>query len=102
MGHISAAFQTFVLSFVTFYIMFITMPLTFVLFLRELALGMMRLKAKPRKPMSILITGASSGIGGQLALEYAAPGIVLILLGKDDENISISLSDHWRTLLSPP
>lgn len=36
-----------------------------------------------RNPKSILITGGSSGIGEALALEYAAPGILLALMGRD-------------------
>ena len=32
---------------------------------------------------SIVITGASSGIGEALALDYAAPGIALALSGRD-------------------
>ncbi|PHS79077.1 MAG: short-chain dehydrogenase [Rhodospirillaceae bacterium] len=35
------------------------------------------------EPKSILITGASSGIGEALALQYAAPGVVLALSGRD-------------------
>lgn len=34
-------------------------------------------------PKHIMITGASSGIGAALALEYAAPGVRLALLGRD-------------------
>jgi short-subunit dehydrogenase len=34
-------------------------------------------------PKSILITGASSGIGEALALAYAGPGVALALLGRD-------------------
>lgn len=37
---------------------------------------------------SILITGASSGIGRALALEYAAPGTQLALLGRDMARLS--------------
>jgi short-subunit dehydrogenase len=36
-----------------------------------------------RDPRRILITGASSGIGRALALHYAAPGVELVLFGRD-------------------
>jgi len=36
---------------------------------------------------SIVITGASSGIGEALALDYAAPGIALALCGRDAERL---------------
>jgi short-subunit dehydrogenase len=36
---------------------------------------------------SIVITGASSGIGEALALEYAAPGVALALSGRDAERL---------------
>jgi short-subunit dehydrogenase len=36
---------------------------------------------------SIVITGASSGIGEALALDYAAPGIALALSGRDAERL---------------
>jgi len=38
-------------------------------------------------PKSILITGASSGIGEALALHYAAPGISLFISGRDRERL---------------
>ena len=31
----------------------------------------------------IVITGASSGLGRALAIEYAAPGVALALIGRD-------------------
>jgi len=36
---------------------------------------------------SVLITGASSGIGAALALAYAAPGVRLALCGRDAERL---------------
>lgn len=41
-----------------------------------------------QQPRAILITGASSGIGEALALAYAAPGIFLALLGRDEPRLS--------------
>lgn len=41
-----------------------------------------------RQPTSILITGASSGIGRGLALTYAAPGVHLALLGRDADRLT--------------
>jgi short-subunit dehydrogenase len=44
--------------------------------------------ATMQNPQSILITGASSGIGEALAREYAAPGIRLALSGRDKERLN--------------
>jgi short-subunit dehydrogenase len=41
-----------------------------------------------REPRAILITGASSGIGRALALAYAAPGLHLTLLGRNEQRLS--------------
>jgi short-subunit dehydrogenase len=40
-----------------------------------------------RDPRSILITGASSGIGAALAAIYAAPGVRLVLGGRDEARL---------------
>ncbi|HEU4838214.1 MAG TPA: SDR family NAD(P)-dependent oxidoreductase [Micavibrio sp.] len=40
-----------------------------------------------QNPGSILITGASSGIGEALALHYAAPGVFLALSGRNEERL---------------
>ena len=40
-----------------------------------------------RDPKTILITGASSGIGEALAEAYAGPGITLVLTGRDRERL---------------
>jgi short-subunit dehydrogenase len=42
----------------------------------------------PGRPKSILITGASSGIGEALALDYAAPGVTLALSGRDARRLA--------------
>lgn len=40
-----------------------------------------------KHPQSILITGASSGLGSALALHYAAPGIRLFLGGRNEDRL---------------
>lgn len=46
---------------------------------------------------SILITGASSGIGRALALIYAGPGVRLVLSGRDESRLQ-SAADECRSL----
>jgi short-subunit dehydrogenase len=41
-----------------------------------------------KNPKTILITGASSGIGRELALSYAAAGILLLLTGRDEKRLA--------------
>lgn len=48
-----------------------------------------------RHPRAILITGASSGIGEALALDYAAPGVFLALGGRDKARLE-SVADACR------
>lgn len=45
------------------------------------------------KPQTILITGASSGIGAALAVGYASPGITLYLLGRDEARLNAVATD---------
>jgi len=40
-----------------------------------------------KAPKNILITGASSGLGAALALEYAAPGVTLHLQGRNEKRL---------------
>lgn len=42
---------------------------------------------RPAPPASILITGASSGLGEALALAYAAPEVTLFLSGRDRQRL---------------
>jgi len=56
-----------------------------------------------KEPKTILITGASSGIGAALALEYAAPGIHLTLTGRNLdrlEEIERRCQDKGASLVS--
>ena len=41
----------------------------------------------PKAPKNILITGASSGIGSALAVEYAKDGVTLLLMGRDENRL---------------
>jgi len=41
-----------------------------------------------QNPQSIVITGASSGIGENLALAYAAPGVRLAITGRDEARLA--------------
>ena len=43
-----------------------------------------------KKQTSILITGASSGIGAALAEEYASPGIKLVLVGRNTRRLKMT------------
>jgi len=44
-------------------------------------------------PRSILLTGASSGIGAALAIAYAAPGVTLALGGRDPDRLAAVAED---------
>ncbi|AIR91651.1 SDR family NAD(P)-dependent oxidoreductase [Pseudomonas cremoricolorata] len=48
-------------------------------------------------PRCILITGATGGIGGALAPEYAAPGVTLILQGRREDRLQ-QLAEQCRAL----
>jgi short-subunit dehydrogenase len=50
-----------------------------------------------RAPRTILITGASSGIGAALALHYARPGVLLALSGRDAARLETVAADCRRT-----
>lgn len=39
-------------------------------------------------PRALAITGASGGLGRALALEYAAPGVALTLIGRDGARLA--------------
>ena len=41
-----------------------------------------------QKPQKILITGATSGLGKALALEYAQKGVLLFLTGRNKQRLS--------------
>ncbi|HKY95882.1 MAG TPA: SDR family NAD(P)-dependent oxidoreductase [Kiloniellales bacterium] len=47
----------------------------------------------PQRVQSILITGASSGLGAALARHYAAPGVTLALTGRDSARLDAVAAD---------
>lgn len=49
--------------------------------------------AETALPTVIAITGASSGLGSALAVEYAAPGVTLLLHGRDDARLGKVAAD---------
>jgi NADP-dependent 3-hydroxy acid dehydrogenase YdfG len=49
--------------------------------------------ARSTAPGTVLITGASSGIGAALALAYAAPGVTLALGGRDPDRLAAVAAD---------
>ena len=56
-----------------------------------------------REPRSILITGASSGIGEGLARLYARPGVALIVTGRDEARLAAvaeACRSHGATVLA--
>lgn len=57
---------------------------------------MPRIRPNPQ-PKSILITGASSGIGEALALAYAGPGTTLALSGRDSARLE-AVAERCRAL----
>jgi len=47
-----------------------------------------RLRARPRRDFqSLLITGASSGLGAELAESYAKPGVHVAITGRNDTRL---------------
>lgn len=52
--------------------------------------------AETTAPGIIAITGASSGLGCALAVEYAAPGVTLLLHGRDDDRLGKVAAECMR------
>jgi len=60
----------------------------FALVLSPLVFAAERLSSGPKKEFkSILITGGNSGIGAGLAVNFAAPGVRLVLTARNEENL---------------
>ncbi|KAJ3339084.1 hypothetical protein HDU93_008670, partial [Gonapodya sp. JEL0774] len=57
-------------------------------FLGAAAINALSRSKKKIVPKSILITGATSGIGEALALRYARPGVTLCLTGRNSTNLA--------------
>jgi short-subunit dehydrogenase len=54
-----------------------------------------------KEPKSILITGASGGIGGALARAYARPGVALALTGRNADRLK-AIVEHCRAAGAEP
>ncbi|KAI9008609.1 hypothetical protein DFJ74DRAFT_688139 [Hyaloraphidium curvatum] len=77
----------FVTTILQILVQLISVPFELVILLLDvLGLGAKRLR--PKKPKSILITGATSGIGENLAIHYAASGVTLALTGRNPEALA--------------
>ena len=72
------AIQTFLAGLVLLFDGFVTLCGSLVVLYKALVA-----KAPKRVPKSILISGASSGIGESLAVEYARSGVTLGLIGRN-------------------
>ncbi|CAJ0872868.1 18502_t:CDS:2 [Entrophospora sp. SA101] len=65
----------------------IILPLNIIVFILDVGKYLINLFEIPT-PKVILITGASTGIGAAFAVEYAAPGVTLGLLGRNEVRLN--------------
>jgi short-subunit dehydrogenase len=84
MSYLLASFQLFSLIIVA--------PIAWVVYTALYIAQLLSPGRRPKAPKSILITGASSGIGLELAKYYAAPGVSLALTGRKKEGLETANS----------
>ncbi|KAI9026136.1 hypothetical protein DFJ74DRAFT_704643 [Hyaloraphidium curvatum] len=96
-GNITESIQNIGLVYGTIFAhVFIGIPVTFALLAKNVFLSLFGLTSRPRTPRSIVVIGASSGIGQALAVTYSKPGVNLLLIARNEERLERTANECRR------